>query len=35
VVNQRARDGLSKAEVAGLFDSVGKIVRNLRRPRGV
>ena len=34
-VNLRARDGLSKAEVAGLFDAVGKIVRNLRRPRGL
>jgi DNA-binding MarR family transcriptional regulator len=34
-VNLRARDGLSKAEVAGLFDAVGKIVRNLRHPRGL
>jgi MarR family transcriptional regulator, organic hydroperoxide resistance regulator len=36
VVNMRARAGLSKAEVAALFDSIGKIIDNLggksRRP---
>ena len=36
VVNIRARAGLSKAEVAALFDSIGKIIDNLggksRRP---
>jgi len=34
-VNLRARDGLSKAEVAGLFDAVGKIIANLRSPRSL
>ncbi len=34
-VNLRARNGLSKVEVAGLFDAVGKIIRNLRTPRGL
>jgi DNA-binding MarR family transcriptional regulator len=29
VVNGRARSGLSKAEVAGLFNAVGKIIGNL------
>ena len=32
-VNLRARAGLSKAEVAGVFDAVGKIIRNLRGAR--
>jgi DNA-binding MarR family transcriptional regulator len=30
-VNLRARAGLTKAEVATVFDAVGKIARNLRR----
>jgi MarR family transcriptional regulator, organic hydroperoxide resistance regulator len=29
VVNMRARNGLSKAEVAGLFQTVGKVIGNL------
>jgi DNA-binding MarR family transcriptional regulator len=30
-VNLRARAGLSKADVAEMFETVGKIIRNLRR----
>jgi len=34
-VNLRARAGLTKAEVADVFEAVGKIIRNLRGSRGV